>query len=388
MNGHNLYITAILPAHNEAKSITKAIESIRSYVNYIIVACDNCSDNTMEVAKRAGADEVFNTRNNHHRKAGALNQALFLHVPWHIPNLYILIMDADTQVINPPVWFKKAKSLIYPSRPKVSQAVRNLTPYQLWKLKWFNNKKYHKLLDGKAYDCVGSIFKAPKHLPKHNFIEEGQRLEWIGYRNKIERSRVVFVLTGTCSLISAQLLKRVLKLYHYQQFYNDKSITEDFCMTIDLKECHARMISPSCCLCATATKPNTKSLIAQRKRWYLGALDLVNSHKPDEVMFIYICQQIMLFISVFAFMLLIGVSIYLYLVGSVTLTAFWTIVFIGFDIDEVAKIWKYSRFFDKIYAISIIGCLVYAFILDLAYLAALESSIDNKKVYWNTKSQH
>lgn len=66
---NKIRIIAIIPAHNEAKGIASSINSIEKYVDKIIVACDNCSDDTYEIAKKAGAQIVFNTQDNHFRKA-------------------------------------------------------------------------------------------------------------------------------------------------------------------------------------------------------------------------------------------------------------------------------------------------------------------------------
>ena len=378
-----IYITAILPAHNEANDVTAAIESIRKHVDRIIVACDNCSDNTYQVATKAGADCVFATVHNFHRKAGALNQALTHYVNWKLKNQYLLIMDADTVVVNPRQWFNKAASLVVPNRPALAPKYKRLSYSQRLLMRTFHYRKYRHIFDGKAYDCVGSIFQAPRRLDHNTNLEEGQRLEWEAYASKIERMQRVYVLTGTCSLFSAVVMKKVYALHHYQYFYDVHSITEDFAMTVSTKEVGARLISPTDCLCITATKDHFKDLLVQRRRWNLGALQLVNEHKINNVTILYILQQIKLFISVFAYLLFLVMAIYLYGTGHIELTVFWTVIFLGFDITQTAEIWKYGSWFDRIYSFSIIGWLVYSLFLQIAYLWALETMIDRHKVYWN-----
>ena len=46
----------------------------------VVVAADNCSDRTAEIAREWGY-EVFETTANEHKKAGALNQVLSLLLP-------------------------------------------------------------------------------------------------------------------------------------------------------------------------------------------------------------------------------------------------------------------------------------------------------------------
>lgn len=379
---NNIYVTAILPAHNEEEKISRAINSIKNYVDNIIVACDNCNDNTFSVAKNAGANIVFNTINNNSRKAGALNQALYKYANFSISNHYFLVMDADTEVINPELWFNKAASLVYPNRPKLNASIMNMNPVKKSCLKLFNYDKYKKLFFNKAYDCVGSIFKAPKKVQSN--LEEGQNIEWLTYAGKVERSQKVFVLTGTCSLISAEMLKKVYIYNKKQYFYNESSVTEDFEITIILKEVGARLISPSDCQCYTETKKTVKDLLNQRRRWYLGGIELVSERKIDKIMFTYVIQQIMLSLSVFAYILFIALSLYLYLSNNIALNGFWLIVGIIFIINQVIRTWKFGNWFDRFYAMSMIGALWYSLILQIAYLWALESYIDKHSIYWNS----
>jgi poly-beta-1,6-N-acetyl-D-glucosamine synthase len=383
----NIYITAILPAHNEHVGIQNAVYSIREHVDKIIVACDNCNDDTFIKAKDAGADIVFNTVNNDKRKAGAINQAMDKYVDWTISNQYCLIMDADTQVLNPAGWFKKASSLVYPNRPRISHEAAEMSWAKRTWLRTFHWHTYNELFVGKAYDCIGSIFQSKKKLHENNIIEMGQRLEWESYASKIERSQKVFVLTGTCSLISCDILQKVHRLNFNQYYYDEESLTEDFAMTISVKEVGARLISPTDCVCYTETKGTIKELLAQRRRWYMGAIVLVSTHRIDKVTLPYIWQQIMLFISVIAYMLFLGISTFLYVTRNVDFTLFWFVVFIGFTINQVAKVWKYGNWFDRMYAASMIGCLYYSALLQIAYLWALQSYLDNYIIYWNESSK-
>ena len=52
-------IDVIIPAYNEEKSIPKVIAEIPKFVRHIVVADNNSTDRTGEVAKTAGAEVVF-----------------------------------------------------------------------------------------------------------------------------------------------------------------------------------------------------------------------------------------------------------------------------------------------------------------------------------------
>ncbi|MEE6727479.1 glycosyltransferase [Pediococcus acidilactici] len=92
-----MYVTAIVPAHNEAGNIKRAVQALKKQVDKVIVVCDRCEDDTYQQAQKAGA-HAFETVENQGRKAGALNQALENYVDWQHPDQYLFICDADTVV--------------------------------------------------------------------------------------------------------------------------------------------------------------------------------------------------------------------------------------------------------------------------------------------------
>jgi cellulose synthase/poly-beta-1,6-N-acetylglucosamine synthase-like glycosyltransferase len=93
-------VTVILPAHNEAKIIREAVQSIldQSYWDVEIICClDNCTDDTekvLNVFEDNMSVKIFKSVDNKHKKAGALNQ-LFQYY-FDKMQEYILVMDADT----------------------------------------------------------------------------------------------------------------------------------------------------------------------------------------------------------------------------------------------------------------------------------------------------
>ncbi|MDT7613877.1 MAG: hypothetical protein QOF00_1324, partial [Pseudonocardiales bacterium] len=71
-------LVVLVPAHNEENTLPEALGSLsaQSVVpDQVVVVADDCSDGTVAVATRLGAD-VVETAGNTARKAGALNQAL------------------------------------------------------------------------------------------------------------------------------------------------------------------------------------------------------------------------------------------------------------------------------------------------------------------------
>jgi len=91
-------LVALIAAHNEENAIGAALESLAAQnrrPDEVIVVADRCTDRTAEIAVAHGA-KVFETVNNSHRKAGALNQALTVVLADLRPTDQVLLMDADT----------------------------------------------------------------------------------------------------------------------------------------------------------------------------------------------------------------------------------------------------------------------------------------------------
>ncbi len=93
-------IVALIPAHDEASSISACVESLRaqSYppgLYRIVVVADNCSDDTAAIASAAGAQDVMSRQDRHARGKGhALRWALdrlLSEADWDA----VVVVDAD-----------------------------------------------------------------------------------------------------------------------------------------------------------------------------------------------------------------------------------------------------------------------------------------------------
>ncbi len=99
------HLTVLIAAHNEEECIGATLDSILAQersVDHIVVAADNCTDRTVEIARSRQAEAgpaliVYETVANTHKKPGALNQAWAL--TRQCTDLFVCI-DADT--VLPP----------------------------------------------------------------------------------------------------------------------------------------------------------------------------------------------------------------------------------------------------------------------------------------------
>ena len=167
-------VTVLVPAHNEESCLAATLTSLLSQSHRpdrIIVVADNCTDSTVEIARRAGV-EAFESVDNTHKKAGALNQALKVLLPDQGDNDLVMVMDADTTL----------------DAGFLETAVRRMT-------------------DDRALMAVGGLFYGEDGC---GMLGQFQRNEYIRYGREMRRRRGrVYVLTGTASLFRPLALRTV-----------------------------------------------------------------------------------------------------------------------------------------------------------------------------------
>ena len=219
-----IYITVLIPAHNEALSLPHTLTSLAAQTrppDKIIVVADNCTDETASIAREMGY-EVFETVGNTLRKAGALNQVLSKILPDLGPQDVILVMDADSQINSS---FLETGAEYFRNFP--------------------------------VLDAIGGVFYGEDG---HGLLGQFQRNEYARYSDQIKRrGGRVFVLTGTASLFRSDALLSVARsrgIYipgEHGQVYDTAALTEDNELTIALKSIGCPMISPDHCQAVSYT---------------------------------------------------------------------------------------------------------------------------------------
>jgi glycosyltransferase involved in cell wall biosynthesis len=86
-------IIACMPALNEEKYIGSLVLKTRQYVDRVIVVDDGSTDNTVEIAKLAGAEVI---QHKHNKGYGAAIQSIFAEAKKLNPDV-LVILDADGQ---------------------------------------------------------------------------------------------------------------------------------------------------------------------------------------------------------------------------------------------------------------------------------------------------
>lgn len=339
-----MVITTLIPAHNEADALPATVASLRAQTvppNRIVVVSDNSTDDTVGTATRLGV-EVVETVGNTHRKAGALNQALadLAETTPAVDDL-VLVMDADTELV--PTWIETALGEL--AEPAVGG--------------------------------VGAVFSG---ATPRTYLETCQYLEWTRYAEQIDRTGKTFVLSGTAALVRWVAFAGVAAATGH--YYNPRTITEDMRLTLDLKAAGWELRSPAALQATTEMMPTVRMLWLQRRRWYLGALQNVSEIGFSRVTAPYVGQQVMLALSVvllWGLVCLTATALVLY--GPTTPSAFWVSIGVIFAAERVVTVWDRDIRY-RVFAAAVFPELIYAFILQTAYVAAVWQKVTGSAGTW------
>lgn len=335
-NGANRRITILIAAHNEEQSIGSTLDSCFDQTrpaDLVVVAADNCTDRTEEIARDRGA-YVFATVENTHRKSGALNQA------WSMTRLntelYICI-DADT-VLPPNAlkdWEREFARRGGQKLAGCSAKFTMMTPGQM-----------------RALAVSGELPAAPLDLPpmtaRERFWVRLQRAEFSKWTDTAlaRKNRWTSVLAGTACAIRASALEDVVNARKERQEaplpWTYASEVEDFELTYRLRELGYFCRVSADVRAYTGAMLTIKTLWAQRLKWQVGTVRDLRSIGFNRLTAIDWWQQCLGLISAF-----VRVSwVALLLIGAVAfhhvrLLHFWWIfpvAFIIFDLREAYRI--------------------------------------------------
>lgn len=239
-------IVALIPAHNEQDCIADAIQGLRTQhqpPDRILVVADNCEDATANVALTHGA-EVFTTRWNAHKKAGALNQALADLLPTLDDHDVVLVTDADS-VLDP-----------------------DFTEHAL------------TYLAKRRYGGVGGVFRGQEG---GGFVGHLQRNEYARYARDVARAGgKCLVITGTAAMFRVDVLRKISQSRldgtlptgdGQGGIYDTTVLTEDNELSFALLHLGYRIASPPECTLTTEVMPTWRELWKQRLRWKRGAIE-------------------------------------------------------------------------------------------------------------------
>lgn len=314
----NSKVTALIPAHNEEEGILSAIDGLRSQTfppTRIIVIADNCSDQTVEIAKTSGV-EVIETVGNSSKKAGALNFALKAILPDMGEDEFILVQDADSSLDSP--FLKEALS--------------------------------H--MGDHVYGAVGGVFRGDS---RPGFVAHLQRNEYARYARDVARLKgKCLVVTGTAAVFRVKTLREVSagRLSGTLPagdgkggIYDTTVLTEDNEISFAIMHLGYKILSPKECTLVTETMPSWKELWNQRLRWKRGAVENCFQYGLTKITWKYWGRQLMTILGVVVTFLYFGTLIWAFSTGNFSLQPFWMAVTFIFVLERVITVkyrgWKF-----------------------------------------------
>lgn len=230
-------VFVLIPAHNEEKDIEKTLTSALSQTylaDKIVVALDNCTDNTEAIVKACGVDS-FKTVGNTARKAGALNQGMGYMLETYGEPDFLLQMDADTFLDSRLIEEGIRELEVDPELGGVCNRF-GIKPYE------GGNKLLHifQYLEYSYYDSV-----------------------WV------EKNMDTHVLSGTAVILRWEAIKNFVD----EDIWDENSVVEDFRLALDLKRKGWKIKVGENMHTLTDYMPTWKSLWLQRKRWFYGTIE-------------------------------------------------------------------------------------------------------------------
>ena len=346
-------VTVLIPAHNEEASLAVTIASLLRQSHppeRIVVVADNCTDSTVEIARRSGVDVVESVGNTH-KKAGALNQVLRWLLPAQGDNDTVMIMDADTSLDD-----------------------------------GFLETAVARFTSDRALMALGGLFYGEDGA---GVLGQFQRNEYIRYSRDIRRRRGrVFVLTGTASIFRPVALRTVAENRGSAipgangDVYDTAALTEDNELTIALKSLGALMTSPNECTVVTEMMPSWRALWNQRLRWQRGALENLGAYGLTPKTFRYWAQQLGIgygVIALSAYFLLLGLA--LLAVDTWIWFPFWMGLGLLFTLERVVTVWHGGRA-ARLLAATLIPELVFATFLNVVYLKGVVDILRRRQAGW------
>lgn len=352
-------VTVLIPAHNEEVPLPQTLRSLLAQTrppDRIIVVADNCTDATVDIARRAGV-EVIETVGNTHKKAGALNQAMRRILPTQGDNDTVMVVDADTLLDS-----------------------------------GFLETAVDRFTSDRALMAVGGLFYGEDGP---GMLREFQRNEYRRYSRDIRRrGGRVFVLSGTSSVFRPAALRTVAESRGKAipgtpgDVYDTAALTEDNELTIALKSLGALMISPSQCTVVTELMPTWRALWNQRLRWQRGALENLGAYGLTPRTFRYWAQQLGIGYGVIALAGYIALIVLTVLaMDSWVWFPFWMVLGLVFAVERVVTVWA-GGWRARLLAAALLPELLYAGFLDVVYLKGVMDILLGRQAGWKHVAHH
>jgi biofilm PGA synthesis N-glycosyltransferase PgaC len=336
-----LRLTVLIAAHNEEQSIGATLDSVmrqKRRADRIVVAADNCTDATAEIALARGVRShgsprvrVCETVENTHKKAGALNQIWALN---KIGTDLFVCIDADTVLPRNALREWEREFLSDDVLAGCSAKFTMLSSQEM---------------AGLARQ--GSVPATAGDSPELNLRERTwcrlQKAEFAKWTDTAlsRKGRWTSVLAGTACAVRASALNEVVEQRAIRGEealpWTYSSEVEDFELTYRLRELGYVCRVSSEVRAYTGAMLTLKTLWAQRLKWQVGTVRDLKSIGVNRLTVVDWWQQFLGLVS--ALLRVAWVSLFalgFVLSGHVHLFRFWWIFPLTFVLCDVREAWR------------------------------------------------
>ncbi|SFT69518.1 Glycosyltransferase like family 2 [Geodermatophilus amargosae] len=362
------YVTVLVPAHDEGDQIAATLEGLRRQTlrpTRVVVVADNCSDDTVAIARAAGA-EVFETVGNTAKKAGALNQA------WSLRFRRVAEGDrrdgerraADRRTVSGTVRGPERRAQDRRAdddrrgpdgdRRSDSTGRPDAADDDLVLVQDADSSLDEGFLEGaathvRADDRLGAVGGTFRGDPGGGLVGHLQRNEYARYARDVRRLKgKCLVVTGTAAMFRAATLRRISEARLDGRvprgdgaggIYDTTVLTEDNELTFAILHLGYQVLSPKECTLTTEVMPTWRALWNQRLRWKRGAIENCVQYGVTRVTWRYWGRQLLTFAGVVVTFLYLGsLAASLLSSGHVKVQPFWLAVTGVFVVERVVTV--------------------------------------------------
>lgn len=240
-------MAVLLPAHNEEQDIEACLDSLVTQTrtpDLIVVIADNCTDDTVKIARRYRGVKVIETVGNTDAKVGALatGYAEFL-----AGGAFDVMVSMDADVVLDPECLAdlEAELLKTPSAAAVSA-------------------KYH------FAEGTGGWFNRQ--------LVRAQKMDFTQFQVRAnERARKTTIVGGQCSAFRFSAVDEVTRRHHRPAPWTNETATEDAQLGLELQEIGWTTVMSATARAQIGAMPTVRALSGQRAKWNAGLISLMTS---------------------------------------------------------------------------------------------------------------
>ncbi|WP_432541002.1 glycosyltransferase family 2 protein [Kineococcus sp. SYSU DK002] len=240
-------MAVLLPAHNEEQDIEACLDSLLAQTrtpDLIVVIADNCTDDTVRIARRYRGIKVIETKGNTDAKVGALaaGYAEFL-----AGGAFDVMVSMDADVVLDPACLAdlEAELLKTPSAAAVSA-------------------KYH------FAEGTGGWFNRQ--------LVRAQKLDFTQFQVRAnERARRTTIVGGQCSAFRFNAVDEVARQHRRPAPWTNETATEDAQLGLELQELGWTTVMSASARAQVGAMPTVRALSGQRAKWNAGLIALMTS---------------------------------------------------------------------------------------------------------------